>query len=355
MDEQTEALIAIYRAAYIELLQMIAAVESQGRIATWQRATLADIAQLLRNLDVTAREWIEQQFALAYLNGQTEAIRALVTLGAVPQGAVTAQLTGVHLSAVETLARQLFADLTDAHGVVGRRVDDLFRQAGVDAVTRKVTTGQLSKQAQASLRRTLADSGITAFTDARGRQWRLDTYAEMVIRSTTREATNLGRLTQQSQLGHDLVRMTVHHPTCPICAVYQGRVYSISGNDPRYPALYQTVLSHGYHTVHPNCGHSFAPYVEALASSPAADREASNEPFDVDPRTEAQREAYAAGQEDKRRRREDRYQWERFQAVLPNDTPPFSAFRSMKGADSERWHELQELYREVRELASSGV
>lgn len=351
MDEHTEALISIYRRAYVELLQLIADVESKGRIATWQRATLADVAQILGGLDTKAREWIEQQFALAYLNGQTEAIRALVTLGAVPQGAVKAQLTGVHLSAVETLARQLYADLTDAHRVVGRRIDDLFRQAGLDAVTRKVTTGQLSKQAQASLRKVLADQGITAFTDAAGRQWRLDAYAEMVIRSTTREATNLGRLTQQSQMGHDLVRMTVHHPTCPICAVYQGRVYSISGNDRRYPALYETVLSHGYHTVHPNCGHSFGPYVEALASNAERDREASNQPFDVDPRTEAQREAYIEGQEEKRRRREDRYQWERYRSVLSDDAPKtLSAFISMKRAGSERWQELQELYQEMRSM-----
>jgi hypothetical protein len=77
-----DALIEIYRSAYQAILQTLATKEATGSIASWERTLLADIAVILHELDGTTARWIEEQFPSVYLNGQTEAIRELVSMGA---------------------------------------------------------------------------------------------------------------------------------------------------------------------------------------------------------------------------------------------------------------------------------
>lgn len=57
----------------------------------------------------------------------------------------------------------------------------------------------------------------------------------------------------------DLIIMSVHGATCPECAKYQGRVFSISGKSKLFPKIPTAIASTG--TVHNECGHTFHPYI----------------------------------------------------------------------------------------------
>ena len=61
------------------------------------------------------------------------------------------------------------------------------------------------------------------------------------------------------------VTIPTHFPTCELCAPYQGRIYSISGKDERFPRLFDTAFAGGYANIHPNCQHVVTPYIEAFA------------------------------------------------------------------------------------------
>jgi hypothetical protein len=135
----------------------------------------------------------------------------------------------------------------------------------------------------------LLDQGQTAFVDRRGRKWRLDSYAEMVARTTTREAASVATINTCDEFGLDLVRISTHSPTCELCAPLQGKVYSISGNDDRYPML----TDERRPPIHPNCRHVLAPYVRELDDDAEETERRSNEPLNVDPRSEAEKQAYA--------------------------------------------------------------
>lgn len=351
MDERVVAeLTRIYRAAFDELVSRLVRAAERGTDTAFLHAQLRDVMALLAEVDSEARQWIEQQLPAAYREGQHATIDALREAGALPRG-MAATFAGVHRTSVELLAANLYADLTDATALVGRRVADVYREVALQTTAQMRSTGTLARQGARDLREELLRRGLTGFVDAAGRQWRLDDYAEMTVRTTVIEAGNLGRINQQSEAGYDLVRMTEHHPTCPVCAVYQGRVYSVSGTDKRFPALYETAFGRGFNIVHPRCGHSVSPWIEHLVDDPVADRERSNQPFDVDPRTQRQRDAYEAGQRRKREMRQDRRQWERYRVELPDETPTFSAFRRMKRVNSRRWQDLQAAYRESRTAA----
>lgn len=106
------------------------------------------------------------------------------------------------------------------------------------------------------------------------------------------------------ELGTDLIQMEVSGSTCPECAKYQGRVYSISGKSKIFPALPAQIKSTG--VVHPGCHHMFYPYIhnstridmkQILSVHPLKKRAYaknivtfSNRPF-VDDRTDACKEA----------------------------------------------------------------
>lgn len=308
-------LIEVYRQAYILILERIANREARGNSAEYERALLADVASILQQLDFAVEQWAQQVIPRIYEGSAIEAMQAWTAAGLTPPP-LSASFAQVHRAAVEVLVSNFTANLYEANAFVGRRIRDEFRRAQLQAVTEKVTTGQTSREAKKVLQRRLMDQGLTAFRDSAGRVWRLDAYAEMAVRSVTAEATNMGLVNQVQGMGYDLVRMTEHHASCPTCAPLEGRVYSISGKDPRYPKLDRAVGD--YMHIHPNCRHRVVPYIEELDANPEATRKRSNRPFDYDPRTKAEKQAYEREQRQNKLRR-DRRRLEEQLAVAPDD------------------------------------
>ena len=154
----------------------------------------------------------------------------------------------------------------------------------------------------------LAKNNVDAIEYANGRSVPVDKYAAMLARTTRAETENLSMIGQALREGIDLVECDIVSPTCDSCAVYQGRVYSISGKDKRYPALYQTAFKSGYSIIHPNCRHSWSPYRTELYSEEEK-REAlerSNRSWQTDgdgrhfQQTEKLRTEYAQGEQKRR-------------------------------------------------------
>ncbi len=112
----------------------------------------------------------------------------------------------------------------------------------------------------------LRDDNVTVVRYANGTSVPVDKYAAMLARTTRAETENLSMIQQALREGIDLVECGIVSPTCDSCAVYQGRVYSISGNDSRYPALYKTAFKSGYSIIHPNCRHPWSTYHVELYS-----------------------------------------------------------------------------------------
>jgi len=142
------------------------------------------------------------------------------------------------------------------------------------------------------------------------------------------------------------MKMSMHSPTCGICAALQDRVYSISGKDKRFPPL-STAFKSGYHNVHPNCRHVMTPYIESLRTDAEIQEEIakSNAPFE-DTRTEEEKKLYNKQQAQNRRARDDRRQYERYKERLGEDAPKtFSAFRRIKKAGGTPWGVLEAQYK----------
>ena len=78
-------------------------------------------------------------------------------------------------------------------------------------------------------------------------------YAKAVARTTFAEAQIKATLDQCALCENDLVKVSHHGTDCEICRRHEGIIYSISGNDPKYPPLKEKP------PFHLNCRHSLEP------------------------------------------------------------------------------------------------
>ena len=182
-------------------------------------------------------------------------------------------------------------------------------------------------------------------------------YGETAAESAEHDMYNTAAINLSRELSGGLVHVSEHWGSCPLCAPYQGLVYSTEPGNPYYPYLYDTPYSEAYGNFHPHCRHVVTLYVEELQNPEeiAAMREKSNRSTEIggegwtkEETEKAKRslEAYRTRQTRNRRIYEDRKQFARYQAVLGDKAPKsFAGFRRSKLADGKAWKELQAEYR----------
>ena len=87
-------------------------------------------------------------------------------------------------------------------------------------------------------------------------------YAKMVATTQTQQASVMARHQRLHELGVDLV-MVIGSNSENFCTEFVGKVFSISGNHPKYPPLAD--LPWGGPPFHPNCSKTTRPFIEDLA------------------------------------------------------------------------------------------
>src|SRR5690554_2635561 len=95
-------LIAVYRDAYVRLLNVIAEKSVTLRSTAFERALLADVFNIIRELDGAARQWSEQVIPKVY-SASAEAVPAAWTAAGLSAPPLQAGFAQVHRAAVEVL------------------------------------------------------------------------------------------------------------------------------------------------------------------------------------------------------------------------------------------------------------
>lgn len=347
--EQLQRIRKTYQDAQLRIQRLIIDKEARGNVVDFQREVLDGVNAELRALDQFADKWAAGEIPAAYEGGIRKAYEEYRAAN------VPAREVAANNDAIRNLVDNATGSLTDAHRFVGRRMEDAVRQASLDAVAVKIAAGETVKQTKANLIDKLQRENLTAVLDKRGRPISLDAYASMVARTTTREATNEGTMQEITDLGDDLVQMTRHFSTCPVCAVLEGRVYSISGKDKRYPPL-SSAFPGEYKTIHPNCTHSVTPYFREFDDDPEATEKESNRPMELTPEQRKSVEDYQREQAKKTARRKTRREWEAARAADPENTPKtLSGFMAVKRANGERYKTISTARRAAAEKAAEPV
>lgn len=328
-------LIKTYQKAQLELINTIAKYPQETTVTAYRKRVLASVNEELRVLNEYATGWAEENIPIAYKKGVADTYEKFRELN-IEVGKVQ-----INTRVLKNLVNNATGMLIDANNYVGRMINDEIRKVSLEVIAEKVATGSTVKEAQAKLVKRLSDNGVAHIVDKRGRAIRLESYAETVARTTTAEATNKGAINAVTDLGEDLVRMTWHNASCPICAPLEGRIYSISGKSKEYPPLSEA-LPDGRNTPHPNCRHRFVFYSVKYDDNSEENRVLSNRPFEIGKQEQAKVDAYYKAQKEKAALNRVKKEWQESIAYAPKDTPKtLTGYVKLKAKDNEEFKELR--------------
>lgn len=139
----------------------------------------------------------------------------------------------------------------------------------LDLAWMEVSSGAMSPQeASRKAIKRLASQGLSAVSYPSGKTDSLTTAVTRAVRTGVNQGALQIALQDAKELGCDLVEVTAHAGARPDHALWQGKVYSISGKTEGYPKLSTAT---GYGTGAGlggwNCRHSFFPYAEGSSKS----------------------------------------------------------------------------------------
>ena len=196
------------------------------------------------------------------------------------------------LGAAKAFQRQAASDLNLVNTVMGYKAKSAYvnavnaiyrdtaegRQGALDIMGKgaaKAVSGQMSLQeATRKTIRELAQKGIPAFVDKRGREWSPEAYVMMDMRSTLGNTARAAQDARCDEYGINLIEVSSHMGARPLCATYQGRIFSRDGSkgvtvDGAGGKIYYTPLSEtsygqpaGLFGI--NCGHVQYPFVPGI-------------------------------------------------------------------------------------------
>lgn len=337
---ESDKLIALYTQAGERLIQLIRTLDAGSYTQRRKERLLKQIDEILAELTDGAAQNMSELLAESYKEGSREAVSSMLAQG-IEEGQVNTVLESmIHQQAVQAIMDDTFFRILEATDNMSqdakRRVEEVVRTATERMLTEGISRREATKEAVVKM----TDQGITGIVAKNGARIPADKYMAGVVQYNLRKAHVTGAENTIIQNGLDLVYVNYVGITCEYCAKYQGRVYSVSGNDSRFPKL---EIRPPYHA---HCVHSISAWIEEYQSPDEVEQmlAASNRPF-TDNRTESNIRRYNEIQRDKARKNETRKQWMRYKAVLPNDTPDLRRFASLKARGGQTYKDLQELYR----------
>ncbi len=287
-EKLIQSLVELYRQGFLNVLKVLLQKEAKKAKTTWYyKQHLKQIMEILNQLDRDAAQWIQENIPKIYQQNYTQVLAYINKIGM--QKDINPSFAQIHQRAIDIIAQNMYDNLRQATNYAGRRINDYYRRAALEAEAEKFTVGQTWQEMAKNLEQKLLSKGLTGFKDKLGREWRLDAYAEMVARTTTREIATVATINACQEFDIDLVKISTHYPTCHLCAPIQGKVYSLSGKDKRYPKYGEdgVVIPR-----HPNCRHVLMPYVRELDPNAEEVERYSNTSLTEDPRSEEEKQAY---------------------------------------------------------------
>ena len=280
-----------YAGASRSIVSILRGLDPGSYTATAGGAALARIRAIVEQLNMRAAEWARRSVKAAYQESRGIAETRLEAIGIERPRPESGK---IHDRAIARAVKRTTRDYLKANRTIlitagrylsalayARKKLDDYREASVQAFTseaikdyiKKTVAGALvskskynageadltSKDISAKIRAKLLDQiGGGDFIIVNGKSYNVKSYAELVARTRMRQSQTEAVKELCEAFDNDLVQIDRHDNPCEeICAEYQGKVFSISGNHPTYPEL-----PDGGPPWHPRCECSCSPTSE---------------------------------------------------------------------------------------------
>jgi len=273
-DAEINRLVKFYEQVEREILDRLNRALLRGNQTEYLEQMKKNIEAILQQLREGNKTWCTEAIPRVYTEGLKNADAMLKDAGV----SITAGFGAIHQQAAQVLAENAYQRFEDVVQVIGRQVNDIYRELALENVRGTVVGYDTWKQTARRYREQLAERGVTGFKDRTGRMWNMRTYTEMVARTTTMEAHLQGTANRLAEQGHDLVKVSTHLGACPLCEPWQGKVLSITGKTEGYPTLEEAKAAGLFH---PRCRHAYGLYIDLDKEIKELDKEIK-EPEDIE-------------------------------------------------------------------------
>ncbi|RJX18514.1 MAG: hypothetical protein C4570_06445 [Ammonifex sp.] len=254
-ETEADRLVRLYTEAEREILLQLNRAIAKGNKTEYLKGMLKNVQAILGDLRAGSRTWCQEAIPRVYIEGTGFADNQLKARGQ----KLIAGFGAIHQQAAKVLADNAYDRLDSVAQLIGRRVQDIYREYALETTRQSVIGHKTWQQVSRDFRERLAGSGITGFRDRAGRDWNMKTYADTVARTTTMEAHLQGTANRLLEHGHDLVKISTHVGACPKCVNWQGKVLSLTGKTAGYPTLDDAKAGGLFH---PNCKHAYGLYID---------------------------------------------------------------------------------------------
>ena len=262
VDRRIEELIA----AYLRTAERIDKELQKAALTSFRRFNLGahkqQIAAYIRALDALAADTARTVAPKCYEVGADLADEALREQGIKVSSSMGSRINTAGMQAVTD---QMSFDLLDSNRAMEQNAMRLLRRTQQmhlderqinDIIADNLAQGETRRAASNRLRDALAkELGDGVRVKAGSRTFKPDYYAEMVVRTRTREAVTEGAIRTGQANGVYLFRVSVHQNPCEeVCQALQGKIFAtIEGTG--FPMMTRRP------PYHPKCKHVATPYV----------------------------------------------------------------------------------------------
>jgi len=254
-DAEINRLVKFYEQVEREILDRLNRALLRGNQTEYLEQMKKNIEAILQQLREGNKTWCTEAIPRVYSQGLHRADAMLKDAGI----STSAAFGAIHQQAAQVLAENAFQRFEDVVQVIGRQVNDIYRELALENVRGTVVGYDTWKQTARRFREQLAERGVTGFKDRSGKMWNMRTYTEMVARTTTMEAHLQGTANRLVEQGHDLIKVSTHRGACEKCVPWQGKILSITGKTEGYPTLEEAKAAGLFH---PNCRHAYGLYID---------------------------------------------------------------------------------------------
>lgn len=255
-------LAGFYADAHNKLVRIL--VSKQSSITSRSRAKemLGEIRSVIDGLETRTKRYVENAIPLTYNRFAKEAVQTI------KKSTGKAKFTLIHEEAIKAFidetntkfATGLTATTRTAQTIVSQALRNNLQKeiakAKILGSTLDDTAKELVKQIEAQ--------GITGLVDKRGRQLNIASYAKTLAYTQFAESGRLAVQNVALENGFDLVIVSSHNSAHKECAVWEGRVLSLTGATKGFPTLEEAKASGIFH---PNCQHTYTIIDESMVTN----------------------------------------------------------------------------------------
>lgn len=174
--------------------------------------------------------------------------------------------------ALEAYTQQAVSDLNLINSTLPASVQAVFKSVVEQTVAQVVSGTKTSDRALHDTIMAWQKKGFTGFTDSAGRDWRADSYARAIIKTTTYRVYNDMRTRPAEEMGIDTFYYSIKSSARPACSPIQGKIVTKGIARVENDIEIHSLLDYGYGTaggclgVH--CGHYLSPFVVGINTLP---------------------------------------------------------------------------------------